>query len=116
MRGGELPAGHQQGKGDGEIKGGAFLAQIGRSQVDHHAHKRAAEAAVAQGGSDPLPGFLNGLVRQTHQLDARQARGEIHLHHHWSGLQTLQGCTETTCQHSVEGDACLLYTSDAADE
>ena len=55
LRAGELPAGHQQGQGDGQIKGGAFLAQIGRCQVDHHAHQGAAEAAVAQGGADPLP-------------------------------------------------------------
>ena len=55
LRAGELPAGHQQGQGDGQIKGGAFLAQIGRCQVDHHAHQGAAEAAVAQSGADPLP-------------------------------------------------------------
>ena len=30
LRAGELPAGHQKGQGDGEIKGGTFLAQIGR--------------------------------------------------------------------------------------
>ena len=59
----QLATGHQQSKGNRQIKGGTLLAQIGGGQVDHHPHQRSAEAGVAQGGSHPFPGFLDRLVR-----------------------------------------------------
>ena len=97
----QLATGHQQGQGDGQVEGGTFLAQIRRRQVDHHPHQRAAKAAVAQGRAHPFPRLLNRLVRQTHQLDSRQAWGQVDLHRDGPCLQALQRRAATTCQHPI---------------
>ena len=98
----QLTAGHQQRQGDWQIKRGPLLAQVSWRKVDHHPHQWAAEACIAQGRSHPLPRLLDRFIGQPHQLDSRQPRGQIHFNCDGSGLQALQGCTETTCQHSKQ--------------
>ena len=87
----ELSTGAGQGQGDGEIKAGPLLAAVGRRQADDHPRERQPQAAVAQGGAHPFPGFLDRRIGQANDDQGRQAGGEIHLHLDGIGLDPRQG-------------------------
>ena len=99
----QLATGHQQAQGNGEVEGWSFLAQVGGGQVHHHPGQRHLEAAVAKGGAHPLPRLLHGRIGQSHHLQARQPRGQIHFHKHRPGLQALQRRRLAPCQHHALG-------------
>src|SRR5579862_6239771 len=55
--------GAEDSKGHRQIESSAFLAHVGRSEVDGHALAGIAEAGIDQGRFDALAAFSNGGVR-----------------------------------------------------
>ena len=72
---GQLSTGHQQGQRQRQIKPSPMLGQISGSQVRHHPGLWDAKSAVAQRGTQPLPGFTATGIGQAHQLHQGQAGG-----------------------------------------
>jgi hypothetical protein len=95
----QLAAGRQHSQGDRQIQGGPFLAQIRRGEVHDHPRQRHAQPAVADRCPHPLACLLNSRIRQTHHLQPRQSRSDVHLHGHAAGLQAHQGRSAASCQH-----------------
>ena len=79
---GDLPGRRQDGQGDGQVEGGAFLAQVRRGQVDGDPAGGAEKPAVAQRGHHPVPAFADGGVGQADHRQPEAAAGDIRLHLH----------------------------------
>src|SRR5207247_7091552 len=90
---------------DGQIKRGAFLAEVGRGQVDGDLALGKAEAAVAQRRTDPLATFPHRQVRKPDHREHGQPGREVHLH--------LDGvCVQSAHCHAVD----LRQHAPSADE
>ncbi len=76
---GNLAGSNQQPDGDRKIVGRAFLAQIGRRQVDGNAPVRKREAGVLHRGLNAFAAFLHGGIRQADNNKRRHAVGYVHF-------------------------------------
>ena len=97
-----LRRGGQHADGDGQVIGRAFLAQIGRGQVDGDAMEREGEAAVLDGGVDPVAALAHGGVGQAHQGEVRCPIDDVHFDVDEFGVQADDGGAEGFGEH--EGD------------
>ena len=98
---GDLPAGRQQAKGQGQVEGRAALAASGRGQVHGDARGRQAKTAGPQGRKDPLPGLAHGRLGQAHQREAGQAlTHQVHFHIHREGIHPFQTGTVQSYDHT----------------
>src|SRR5688572_29973762 len=64
---------------DGEIVGGAFLADRGGSKIDDDAMAGKMQSCILDGSLDALATLLHGRVWQANYRNARQAVGVIHF-------------------------------------
>ena len=80
--------GRKNSHGDGQVEAGTLLAQVGRSEVDHHLAAREALARVLEGGADALLALLDGVVGQPHQVEAQPAPGDVDLDGHRHGVDS----------------------------
>ena len=85
-RGLHLPAGHEDARGDGQVVGGALLAQVGGGEVHGDAAVEGpGEGAVADGRAHALAGLLHGGVGQAHDRRRRILRArdvDLDVDHH----------------------------------
>lgn len=65
--------GGEEGSGDGEIKVVAFLAQVGRGEIDDDGLRGQVESAVLERRSHALAALANRDVGETDDLDLRQS-------------------------------------------
>ena len=82
------PFRRQDPHGDGQIKRGAFLAEVRRGQVDGDFALGKAETAVAQRRTDPLATFPHRQVRKPDHREHGQPGREVHLHLDGVGVQS----------------------------
>ena len=75
--GGDLPGGHEDADGDGEVVAGAFFAQVGGGEVDGDALGGQGGAGVAQGGAHALARLRDGRVRQADDVEGGQPGGDV---------------------------------------
>ena len=74
-----LTVGSQNGKQDRQVKVGAALFQAGRCQIHGNAAVGEGDTAAFGGGTNPLPCFFHGGIRQPHNVKAGKAIGNIGL-------------------------------------
>ena len=72
----------QNAQQDGQVVQRTLLADTGGGQIHGDAADGEFGAAVLHGGTDTLPRFLDGGVRQTHHVKGGQSAGEEALHRH----------------------------------
>ena len=94
-RGGiDLPGRGQDAERDRQVEAARFLRQVGRRQADRDPLVvRELEAAGLQRRAHPLARLLDFGVGQTHQREARQAVGEMHLDRDRGRFEAAQGTT-----------------------
>ncbi len=80
---GNLARGGEQPDGDGQVKARTLFFQVGRGQVDGNPFVGKFEAAVAQSGADPLPGFFNRGIGQPD--DVKVGHSPVNIHFHFQG-------------------------------
>src|SRR5439155_26782967 len=92
----DLVGGGHDAKRDGQIVGGAFLAQVGWGEVDDDAGRAGHGAArVADGGAHALLGLVDGGLGQAHDLDEGEGRpADVNLHLYEGAFQADYGATE----------------------
>jgi len=64
----------------GQVVGGTLLPEVPRGQVYGDPPLGKLEAGIADGRAHPLPGLLDGRIRQADDVESWQARRNIHLH------------------------------------
>jgi hypothetical protein len=69
-----LPGGGQYPNGQGQVKVGALLADIGRCQIDHHTVMGPLKSIVDQGGFNSLLAFPNGMISQSNDKKTNPLR------------------------------------------
>ena len=75
----DLLPGGQDAHQDGQVVHRARLPPVGGSQIHGDAGDGKGEAAVFDGGADPLPGLLHRRVGQAHDIKGGQAAGQVAL-------------------------------------
>jgi len=81
--------GHQP-ECDRQIVVAAFLRQIGWREIDGDAARRQRQPRGDQRRAHALLGLRHRLVRQTDDIEGRQAGRDLHLHVHRAGLDALE--------------------------
>ncbi len=95
-----LAGGSQHADGNGQVVSRAFLAQIGRGQIDGQAVVGGeAQAAVLDGGIDAVAALANGRIGQADQREVRRAADNIDFDFDQFGIQTNDGATENLGEH-----------------
>jgi hypothetical protein len=100
--GGEQSRAAQDPDGDGDVVGGAVLAQIGGGQVHHDLARGHLDAGVLEGAPDPGAPLLHPGVSQADDLEARQAGGDVDLDVDGRGLDAGDGGGEDAGEHGRE--------------
>ena len=105
----EAPRFHQAGgaknpEGHRQIEGGARLAEIGGGEIDGDALSGELEAGVPEGRADAIAALAHRGIGQAHRGEARQPRGDIHLHRHRGGFDALERGREDPRQHGGESE------------
>jgi hypothetical protein len=67
----DLSGGAEDADRGRQVEGGAFLAEVGRSEVDGDALDRELEARVADGGAHPVPTLADGRVGEADSAHGR---------------------------------------------
>ena len=75
----ETAAHHDDAEGNGQIVGGAFLADGGGREVDNNAFARIGQTGVADGGLDARGRFFHSRVRKTDNIDERPKKPLLKL-------------------------------------
>src|SRR5712692_862640 len=93
----------QDAERHGQIESRAFLADVGRGEVDGDALRRGEiEAAVLQCRLDALAAFLDGNVRQAHHVKiAQAARADVHLDFDEVGINAVNGGAQALEKHGT---------------
>ena len=76
----DLAAAGEDADCDGQVVGGALLAEVGGGEVHGDALHGELAAGVADGGADALARFLHGGVGQADDGEGGQAGGDVDLH------------------------------------
>ncbi|GAO74197.1 uncharacterized protein MrH_0503 [Meiothermus ruber H328] len=92
----------EQPQRDGQVVVGAFFAQLGRGQVDHHPPLGVGKPGVLEGRPHPLARLLHGLVGQAHHRIERHALRNIHLDRDGLGLEAEQTVGTYLRQHALQ--------------
>jgi len=95
------PHGGEDADGDGQVEGRAFLADIGRGEIDGYAVPGELEAGILYGGPDPLLALLHRGLGQSDDSERRQAVGDIHLHIDLYPVDPVNGSSGNACDHSI---------------
>ena len=91
---------HQQRDRDGQIVGGAFLAQVSRRKVHGDAPARVAQPGIDDGRTHALRRFLDGGIGQADERDVGERAGiEVGLHLDDGAVQTDQSTTMDFGKH-----------------
>ena len=90
----------KHGEGDGQIVGGAFLAHIGRREVDDHIVARELVAGMQQSQAHALLALLHGSVGQTYYAVLESA-ADGHFHGDDYGVDALDGRAVGLDKHDV---------------
>lgn len=90
---------HQNGDCDGQIVGGASLAQIGGGEVDDDAAQGKDRATVLDGGAHPLLRLSDGGVGQAHDAKGGQSMPNIDLDLDQRAIQPDDRATARLRQH-----------------
>jgi len=75
-------------QGDGKIKTGAFLAEIGGGEVDCVTSILEVVATVEEGTFDTVPGFFDRCIGQSDDHEVGQAATYIYFHLNGECLDT----------------------------
>ena len=97
---GDLSGREQDRHGDGKVIGGALFLEVRWGQIDGETAARKLAAGVPDRSPDPLPGLLDGGVRQAHDGKRRQALGDIDLHLHGGPFEADQSKCADFSQHA----------------
>jgi hypothetical protein len=92
--GGHKALGGQNRHGDGEVKGGALLFDVGGGQVHGDVMAREGITGVLDGGLDPVFALPNGHVGEADGRKQRETGGEIHLNGDGMGLDADDGAAD----------------------
>jgi len=95
------PHGGEDADGDGQVEGRAFLADIGRGEIDGYAVPGELEAGILYGGPDPLLALLHRGLGQSDDSERRQSVGDIHLHIDLYPVDPVNGSSGNACDHSI---------------
>ncbi len=98
---GNLPGGSQYPNGYGEVKGGADLFNVCRSQIDDYFFIGEGEAGVFNGGLNSLLGFPHGVVGQSDDGKGGQHREQVGLYFHAVGVYSQNGGRYDFGEHKV---------------
>jgi hypothetical protein len=90
----------EDAEGDGQVDGGAFLAEVGGGEVDGDPIGRKDNACVPDRGANALATLPYRLVRQTDGRERRKAAGDVDLDAHERCFHT----DERGGQHTREHD------------
>src|SRR5947208_2055400 len=82
----------------------ARLAEIGGGEIDGDPLSGELEAGVPEGRTDAIAALAHGGIGQAHRGEARQPRGDIHLHRHRGGFDALERGREDPRQHGGESE------------
>ena len=96
----DLRRGGQHADGDGQVVGRAFLAQIGRGQVDRDALDREREAAVLDGRVDAIPALAHGRIRQADEGKIGLSSDDVDFDRYQFRVQPNHGRTEHFREHA----------------
>ena len=99
--GGHLARGRQDAQGNGQVVGRAFLAQVGRRQVDGETVLRIEEAAVGDGGAHALTALAHGGVGQADERHLFKTAGNVDLDMDGLGIQPDHGTTVDLGKHGA---------------
>src|SRR5690606_34663618 len=91
---GQLAAGCQDAKGDGEVASRARPGQVRWSQVYDEPSGGERETRVAESRADPVPAFTHSCVRESDDLKERQPRADVHLDLNQVALNAVHGAAQ----------------------
>ena len=102
----QLPAhlGHrgENPHGDRQVETRPLLAQIGRSEVHHDLAARHLATGILESRPDTLLALLDGVVRQSDQIESQTAPGEIDLDGHLHGVDPGNSPCIRTDEHIID--------------
>src|SRR5437870_6738389 len=79
-REGAVAGGIDHRRRDCQVKAGALLREVGRGEVDGDPPTGELKAAVVDRDLHPLTGFLERTIAKSHDVEAREAVGDVRLH------------------------------------
>ena len=92
--------GHQAER-DRQVVMAAFLGQVGGREIDRDAARRQRQPGGDHGGAHALLGFRDGFVRQTDDIEGRQAGRDLHLHVDGAGIDALERHGGDSLNHAL---------------
>ena len=84
------------------VTGDRLLAQIGRSEVHHDLAARHLATGILESRPDTLLALLDGVVRQSDQIESQTAPGEIDLDGHLHGVDPGNSPCIRTDEHIID--------------
>jgi hypothetical protein len=96
----QMPLAGQQSERDRQVEMVAFLAQVGRRQVDDHHQRLEVETAVADGGAHPLAALPHRRVRQPDDMHLGDPVMDVDLHLYGPGLDPPGGRGSRAGEHA----------------
>ena len=91
----ESTHGAEDGEGHGKVETGAFLAELGRGEVDGDGLVGVAEAGVHEGGLDSFAAFADGVVggADEHEIAGHATAEEVYFNIDEVGVDTVHRST-----------------------
>ncbi len=96
----------QDADSDGQVVGGASLAQVGGGEVDDDTLQREDGATVLDGGAHPLLRLVDGGVGQADQRKRGQPMRDVYLDFDNRAFQAHHRATAHLCQHRSASPRC----------
>ena len=96
----KLLRGHQDGDGDGQVVGWAFLAQVGGGEVVGDASHGEDAAAVLDRGAHALLGLVDRRIGQADDAEGGQPLADVHLDLDQRALESDDGAGARLGQHT----------------
>ena len=75
------------------------LPKLGRGEVDRDSPRGVLVAAVPNGATNALSGFLKGGVRETNDREPGQTGRNVHLDTNRPSVQSVERGREKRCEH-----------------
>ena len=94
-----LPRGGQNGKGDRQVESRAFLAQLGRRQVDRDAMSWPLQLRGGNPAAHAMLRLLAGAVSQAYERECRQAVLKVRLDVDPARVEPDQRMRDRSCEH-----------------
>ena len=86
-----LFGGSEDAQGDGEVKAGAFLFDVGGRKVDRRAAHGEFAAGIGERRGDAVFGLLDGGIGQANHDDDRVPVSFVDFHCHRIGVNAING-------------------------